>query len=85
MEQDVPAQKQKEFLAAQAGQLDKLDFLMQAMIKTSRLEAGVISLEKKEQPIYYTLAAALGGILLGARKETNRRPGGLPGAFGGVP
>ena len=39
MEQDVPAQKQKEFLAAQAGQLDKLDFLMQAMIKISRLEA----------------------------------------------
>ena len=69
MEQDVPAQKQKEFLAAQAGQLDKLDFLMQAMIKTSRLEAGVISLEKKEQPIYYTLAAALGGILLGAEKK----------------
>lgn len=27
MEQDVPAQKQKEFLAAQAGQLDKLDFI----------------------------------------------------------
>ena len=32
MEQEVPAQKQKEFLAAQASQLDKLDFLMQAMI-----------------------------------------------------
>ena len=42
---------------------------MQAMIKTSRLEAGVISLEKKEQPIYDTLAAALGGILLGAEKK----------------
>ena len=69
MEQDVLAQKQKEFLAAQAGQLDKLDFLMQAMIKTSRLEAGVISLEKKEQPIYDTLAAALGSILLGAEKK----------------
>ena len=41
MEQDVPAQKQKEFLAAQAGQLDKLDFLMQAMIKTSRLHWAV--------------------------------------------
>lgn len=69
MEQEVPAQKQREFLAAQAGQLDKLDFLMQAMIKTSRLEAGVIALEKKEQPIYDTLAAALGGILLSAEKK----------------
>lgn len=68
-EQEVPVQKQKEFLAAQTGQIDKLDFLMQAMIKTSRLETGVISLEKKEQPIYDTLAASLGGILLSAEKK----------------
>lgn len=69
LEAPVPAEKQKEFLQAAGGQLDKLDFLMQAMIKTSRLETGVISLEKKEQPIYDTLAAALGGILLGAEKK----------------
>lgn len=69
IDQEVPVQKQKEFLAAQTSQLDKLDFLMQAMIKTSRLETGVISLEKKEQPIYDTLAAALGGILLSAEKK----------------
>lgn len=31
------------FRRAQETQLDKLDFLMQAMIKTSRLETGVIS------------------------------------------
>ena len=68
-EQEVPAQKQREFLAAQASQLDKLDFLMQAMIKTSRLETGVISPEKKQQPIYDTLAAALGGILLNAERK----------------
>lgn len=68
-EQEVPVQKQKEFLAAQAGQIDKLDFLMQAMIKTSRLETGVISLDRKVQPIYDTLAAALGGILLNAEKK----------------
>lgn len=69
MEQDVPPNKQKEFLLASASQLDKLDFLMQAMIKTSRLETGVISLEKKMQPIYDTLASALGGILLNAEKK----------------
>ena len=61
--------KQKEFLTAQASQLDKLDFLMQAMIKTSRLETGVISLEQKQQPVYDTLAAALGGSLLNAEKK----------------
>ena len=69
LENEVPPQKQKEFLTAQASQLDKLDFLMQAMIKTSRLETGVISLEQRQQPIYDTLAAALGGILLNAEKK----------------
>lgn len=64
LEQTVTQEKQQDFLQASAGQLDKLDFLMQAMIKTSRLETGVITLEKKEQPIYDTLAAALGGILI---------------------
>ena len=69
LEEPVPEEKRKEFLQAVGGELDKLDFLMQAMIKTSRLETGVISLEKKEQPIYDTLAAALGGILLSAEKK----------------
>ena len=69
IEQDMTKQKQKEFLSAMGGQLDKLDFLMQALIKTSRLETGIISLEKKKQPIYDTLAAALGGILLNAEKK----------------
>lgn len=69
LEESVPEDKQKEFLRAVEGQLDKLDFLMQALIKTSRLETGVISLEKKKQPIYNTLAAALGGILLAAEKK----------------
>ena len=48
---------------------DLQDFLMQAMIKTSRLETGVISLDRKTQPIYNTLASALGGILLNAEKK----------------
>ncbi len=69
LEQSVPEEKQREFLQASSGQLDKLDFLMQAMIKTSRLETGVISLDRKIQPLYDTLAAALGGILLNAEKK----------------
>jgi len=69
LEQTVSPEKQREFLCAMGGQLDKLDFLMQAMIKTSRLETGVISLQAKVQPLYGTLAAALGGILLKAEKK----------------
>ena len=33
------------------------------------METGVISLEQKEQSIYETLAAALGGIFLNAEKK----------------
>lgn len=69
LEQIMTEDKQKEFLQAMGNQLDKLDFLMQAMIKTSRLETGVIALEKKIQPIYDTLAEALGGILLHAEQK----------------
>ena len=69
LEQSMPEEKQREFLQASSGQLEKLDFLMQAMIKTSRLETGVISLDRKIQPLYDTLAAALGGILLNAERK----------------
>ena len=69
LEQPMPEEKRQEFLMASSGQLEKLDFLMQAMIKTSRLETGVISLDRKMQPLYDTLAAALGGILLNAERK----------------
>ena len=69
LEQPVTEEKRQEFLQASSGQLEKLDFLMQAMIKTSRLESGVIALDRKVQPIYNTLAAALGGILLNAERK----------------
>lgn len=69
LEQQLPPQKQREFLGAMGGQMEKLDFLLQAMIKTSRLEAGVITLKPKPQTVYETLAAALGGILPGAEKK----------------
>lgn len=69
LEQPMSEEKRQEFLRAAGAQLDKLDFLMQAMIKTSRLETGVISLDRKVQPLYDTLAAALGGILLNAERK----------------
>jgi len=69
LEQDMPREKQKSFLISISGQLDKLDFLMQSMIKTSRLEVGVIAIEKKKQPLYDTLAMALGGILIPAENK----------------
>lgn len=59
----MPVEKQREFLQAIGSQLDKLDFLIQAMVKTSRLETGVITLEKKLTLFADTLAIAVNGIL----------------------
>ena len=59
----VSGEKRREFLQATGSQLDKLDFLIRAMVKTSRLETGVITLEKKDAPIADTLAAAINGVL----------------------
>lgn len=46
LEQSMSDEKCRDFLRDMGGQIDKLDFLMQAMIKTSRLETGVISLDQ---------------------------------------
>lgn len=72
LEQKMPEEKRREFLIALDSQLDKLEFLMQAMVKTSRLETGIISLVKKSASLYETLAAALGGIFVSAEKKNIR-------------
>ena len=51
-------QERNEFLKSVRGQINKLDFLIQALVKTSRLETGVIQLEKEDHFIYDTLAQA---------------------------
>lgn len=65
----VSEEQRREFLQAIGSQLDKLDFLIQAMVKTSRLETGVITLEKNAAPIADTLAAAVSGILASVEKK----------------
>ena len=42
-------------------QTDKLDFLFQALVKTSRLETGVIQLDKKSGRLFDTVAQAVRG------------------------
>ena len=60
---NISEETREEFLHATASQLDKLDFLIQGMVKTSRLETGVITLEKKETVIADTLVDAINGVL----------------------
>lgn len=68
-EQEVSRKQQVEYLQSMNIQLDKLDFLMSAMVKSSRLETGVIVLEKQQVAIYETLATALGSIFLKAEEK----------------
>lgn len=62
-------QERNEFLKSVGGQINKLDFLIQALVKTSRLETGVIQLEKEDHFIYDTLAQAMSGILYSAEQK----------------
>ncbi len=65
----VTEQERKEFLQGIRDQTDKLEFLFQALVKTSRLETGIIRLEKKDGLLIDTLAIACGGIVYAAEKK----------------
>lgn len=58
-----------DFIRGIRVQTDKLDFLFQALVKTSRLETGIIRLEKKAGRIYDTVAQAMSGIVYAAEKK----------------
>ncbi|HHV08722.1 MAG TPA: HAMP domain-containing histidine kinase [Clostridiales bacterium] len=66
LERKLPLEKEQEFHKLMESQINKLDFLMQAMVKMSRLETGVITLSVSPAPIYDTVGLALAGIVLPA-------------------
>lgn len=65
----VTEEERREFLQGIRDQTDKLEFLFQALVKTSRLETGAIRLEKEDAPLIDTLAMALSGIVYAAEKK----------------
>lgn len=58
-----------EHLAKMSKQIDKLDFLLQSMVKMSRLETGTIKIQKSEHPIAETLALAIAEVVPKADKK----------------
>ena len=58
-----------DFVRGIRSQTDKLDFLFQALVKTSRLETGVIQLDKKPGRLFDTVAQAMSGIVYAAEKK----------------
>lgn len=69
LEKPVAEEERIEFLQGIRSQTDKLDFLFQALVKTSRLETGAIRLEKQDGSLFDTLALACGGIVYEAEKK----------------
>ncbi len=65
----VTEEERREFLKGIRNQTEKLEFLFQALVKTSRLEIGAIRLEKNEALLMDTLAMALSGIVYAAEKK----------------
>ncbi len=57
------------FLERLEQQTDKLDFLLQSLVKMSRLETGVIQIQKKEADLIYTIRQAVSGIVPAAAKK----------------
>jgi signal transduction histidine kinase len=65
----MPERERIDFMKGIRSQTNKLDFLFQALVKTSRLETGVIKLEKKENRLYDTVAQAMSGIIYAAEEK----------------
>lgn len=51
------------------GQIDKLDFLLQSMVKMSRLETGTIKIQKQNVLLADTLAMAISNVVIKADKK----------------
>ena len=69
LEKPMTEAERTDFIRGIRTQTDKLNFLFQALVKTSRLETGVIQLEKKVSSLYDTVAQAMSGIVYAAEKK----------------
>ena len=59
---DLPPEKRAEFLHTLEDQINKLDFLMQSLIKMSRLETGTFTLHVEEARLSDTIAQAMSTV-----------------------
>lgn len=61
--------KREEFIGKIKEQTKKLDFLMQSMVKMSRLETGIIEIHMQESDIYSTLGGAVAAVVPKAEQK----------------
>lgn len=69
LQEEALSEKGNEFLKNLEGQADKLDFLLQSMVKMSRLETGIIRIKSEPGNLYDTLARSVTEIVPKAAKK----------------
>lgn len=69
MKEEEVSERSKEFLQKMEVQTDKLDFLLQGMVKMSRLETGIITIHQQKDFLYDTLGQAVASIVPKAEKK----------------
>lgn len=69
LQEEELSENGQEFLHSLGEQENKLDFLLQSMVKMSRLENGIIQIKSENADLYRTLTAAIGEIVPAAAKK----------------
>ena len=72
LQEEKLSEKGREFLLNLERQTEKLDFLLQSMVKMFRLEAGSITIKSGRESIYNTLGKAVEEIVPAAAKKEIR-------------
>lgn len=57
------SQSGQEFLGKIQGQMEKIDFLMQSMVKMSRIETGILQIHKEDKNLYETIRHAVASVV----------------------
>ena len=69
MADEIDYNRNQEYLKKMNSQVEKLDFLLQSMVKMSRLETGTIKIQKQYSPLADTLAMAISNVVIKADKK----------------
>lgn len=69
LEKPLPRNEEIAFLQRLRGESEKLHFLLEALVKTSRLETGLVQIDKQQGRIYETVAQAMGASVAAAEEK----------------
>lgn len=69
LKSETDPEKLQEFLENIQSQTEKLDFLMESMIKMSRLETGIIEIKQEKSNLFSTLGNAVSAIVPKAEQK----------------